>query len=125
MRQVRMMVEQLQSAYEAGTPIAETARAWNLVTGVDIAAVDAEIRQKVADRQNRVGLHGKITRTRGVQGGRAVLAGTRIPVQDLKHLIETGCGYQWIMDQYPGVSELDLDAVVNFDLMPRDVIAYR
>lgn len=79
----------------------------------------APVQERIRRRQERVGLHGKITRTRGLQGGRPVLAGTRIPVEDMKHLIDAGFDYQWIMKQYPGVSVLDLDAAARFDLNSR------
>jgi uncharacterized protein (DUF433 family) len=82
---------------------------------IDLRPIVDHVQERIRQRQERVGLHGKITRTRGVQGGRPVLAGTRIPVEDIKHLIDAGFDYQWIMEQYPGVSELDLDAAASFD----------
>ena len=56
----------------------------------------------------------RITRTPGVCGGDACLAGTRIPVWVLAAAHRAGVGPQRIADMYEGVSLADVEAALDY-----------
>lgn len=82
---------------------------------VDLRQVVAPVRERIRRRQERVGMHGKITRTRGVQGGRPVIAGTRVTVEAIQSFARAGYDQHEIIRQYPGLTLEDIDAAIAFE----------
>jgi uncharacterized protein (DUF433 family) len=56
---------------------------------------------------------GSFERRRGVLGGAAVVAGTRVPVVTLRSLHRAGWTAARIVESYPAVTVADVDAAVN------------
>lgn len=56
---------------------------------------------------------GRIERRRGRMGSVEVLAGTRVPVEAVRRLHAAGWSAERIIENYPGLTERDVDAVVN------------
>ena len=57
---------------------------------------------------------GKIDQKRGVARNQPVIAGTRIPVQNIKSFHKAGYSIQAIQKQYPSLSREDIEAAINF-----------
>lgn len=52
---------------------------------------------------------GKVSRRRGVQGGRPVIAGTRIPVDAIQRYLQAGYDAQAIIGEYPSLTPADIE----------------
>jgi uncharacterized protein (DUF433 family) len=61
-------------------------------------------------RERDPGSIGKVSRRRGVQGGRPVIAGTRIPADAIQRYLQAGYGTQEIIEEHPSLSEADIEA---------------
>lgn len=85
-------------------------RAW-----LDLRPVVERVQERIRYRQERVGLHGKITRTRGVQGSQPVIAGTRVTVDAIQSFARAGYDVQEIMRQYPGLTAEDINAAISYE----------
>ncbi|MGH2732366.1 MAG: DUF433 domain-containing protein [Actinomycetota bacterium] len=56
---------------------------------------------------------GQIERRRGALGSTPVVAGTRVPTNSLWRLHEAGYSTQRILDNYPGLTEADVQAALD------------
>lgn len=59
--------------------------------------------------------YGQISRNRNVMSNRHVFAGTRIPVETVLGFLRAGYGRDEILDQYPTLVEVDIDAALAFE----------
>lgn len=57
---------------------------------------------------------GKIVKRRGVQGGKPIFAGTRIPVATVQHYLEAGYSTEAIIEEYPTLTPADVDAAKQY-----------
>lgn len=82
---------------------------------VPVERVVDELRAAVAsERQTRATrVPGAVERRRGVLGGAAVVAGTRVPVYTLRSLHRAGWTASRIVESYPAVTIADVEAAVN------------
>jgi uncharacterized protein (DUF433 family) len=58
---------------------------------------------------------GKIQKKRGLASNHAVVAGTRIPVRAIKAFHEAGYTVSQIREQYPLLTEADIEAALDYD----------
>jgi uncharacterized protein (DUF433 family)/DNA-binding transcriptional MerR regulator len=56
------------------------------------------------------GTAGKVTKRRGVLGGKPIFAGTRIPVGTVQRYLQAGYGTEAIIEEYPSLTPADIDA---------------
>jgi uncharacterized protein (DUF433 family) len=56
------------------------------------------------------GATGRVVQRRGVQGGKPVFAGTRIPVGTVQRYLAAGYGTEAILEEYPTLTAADIDA---------------
>ena len=63
--------------------------------------------------KRRAGTVGQIARTRSVARNAWVVAGTRIPVGAIKRLHEDGLSNSQIIDEYPDITEADIEAAIQ------------
>ncbi len=61
--------------------------------------------------KNGRGRHPVIVKVPGVCGGRATIVGSRMPVWGLEAARRAGCSDQRILQMYPSVTKMQLDAV--------------
>jgi uncharacterized protein (DUF433 family) len=70
--------------------------------------------------------HPRILRRSDVWGGKAVVAGTRIPVFMLASRLQSGWTEETLLDEYPRLTSEDVQAVVRYvECFPARVIADR
>jgi uncharacterized protein (DUF433 family) len=53
---------------------------------------------------------GKVVKRRGVQGGKPIFAGTRIPVGTVQRYLEAGYSTEEIIEEYPSLTPADIEA---------------
>lgn len=81
---------------------------------IPLERVAKEIKEKAqALKMRRSETIGKVARRRSVMGGASVIAGTRIPVSSIKALADAGYSVEMILDEYPGLTQVDVDAVIE------------
>ena len=67
-----------------------------------------------AMRERKSDLIGTIDRKRSVAQNQPVIAGTRIPVRSLQAFAKAGYSVAQINAQYPGITERDIEAALNY-----------
>ena len=67
-----------------------------------------------AMRERKPALIGTIDRKRSVAQNQPVIAGTRIPVRSLQAFAKAGYSVAQINAQYPGITERDIEAALNY-----------
>ena len=90
---------------------------------VKVGAIAAELQRQIAIDKARSRRVGVIERRRGVLGGKPVLAGTRIPVQAVKNLLQDGASFEEIRELYPDLDIKDIQAAEKADLTRRRKLA--
>jgi len=78
---------------------------------VPLPLIVAQLREQVAALDDRT--PGVIESRRGTLGGKAVIAGTRIPVATVWRLVQSGMGSDEIRELYPDLTDEDLRAVAE------------
>ena len=68
-----------------------------------------------AMRERKSDLIGTIDRKRSVAQNQPVIAGTRIPVRSLKAFAKAGYSVAQINEQYPGITERDIEAALSYE----------
>ncbi|RWM28481.1 DUF433 domain-containing protein [Mesorhizobium sp.] len=99
---------------------AETQQHEEIVSGQGVLQIPLKI--VAGDMQERVRLWrqrdasaaGRIERRRGF-GTTSVVAGTRIPVENIKAFAESGYSIEQIMREYPTLTRSDVEAALAFD----------
>ncbi len=86
---------------------------------VPVGAIAADLQRQIALDAARARRPGVIEQRRGVLGGKAVLAGTRIPVQAVKNLLRDGAAEEEILELYPDLDVKDIRAAQAADLSQR------
>jgi uncharacterized protein (DUF433 family) len=98
----------------------ETDRKEDVVSGQGILEIPLEVVQRDMERAVRSlwkrdkANVGKIVRKRGVAGSRPIIAGTRVPVEAIKAFGESGYTIQQIREQYPSLTEADIEAALAY-----------
>jgi uncharacterized protein (DUF433 family) len=59
-------------------------------------------------------MEGKVVRRRGVQGGKPIFAGTRIPVGTVQRYLQAGYSTETIIEEYPTLTPADVDAARHY-----------
>ena len=73
-----------------------------------------------------MGSHPRIVRRADVWGGKAVVAGTRVPVFMVDARLQSGWRPEQIREAYPRLTECDVDAVIRYArAFPARVLADR
>jgi uncharacterized protein (DUF433 family) len=80
---------------------------------VPVELVAGELATAVAAERDAPRQPGAVERRRGVLGGAAVVAGTRVPVITLRSLYRGGWTAARIVESYPAVTVEDVEAAVN------------
>ena len=88
---------------------------------VRVGAIAADLRRRIDLDTARSRRIGTIEKRRGVLGGKAVFAGTRISVEAVKNLLRDGATTEEIRELYPDLTDRDIDAARKADLrrLPR------
>ncbi len=81
------------------------------VVDFDLQPLVIDVRN-AASKVNERTARGQIDRVRGVQGGAAVVAGTRVPIRALQQLRRDGMSKRQILREFPALTAADLDAAV-------------
>ncbi len=58
--------------------------------------------------------HPRIDIDPNIMSGQPVVAGTRVPVSVLLHVLSQGVSREEVLENYPGVTEEDLQAILRF-----------
>jgi uncharacterized protein (DUF433 family) len=80
---------------------------------VPLQRVTAELADAVSAERAGRRVPGTVERRRGVLGGAAVVAGTRVPVITLRALHRAGWTAARIVESYPAVTDADVEAAVS------------
>lgn len=83
---------------------------------VDVGDTAADIdREYAVMRRRDPATHGKVTRSRNVNGNRWTVAGTGVMTRTIRHFVEDGYGVQEIIEQYPSLVPADITAAVEHE----------
>src|SRR5439155_15970262 len=78
---------------------------------VPVRAIVDDLENEIRRRDQR--RPGQIERRRGVLGRKPVIAGTRIPVDSVRRLVEDGMSEEEILEQYPDLTAVDVAAALK------------
>ena len=84
------------------------------VLDIPLRVVIANTRRAILDLNNRESEIGKVEHGRFTAQNQPVISGTRIPVSVIKEFVDAGFSTQKIIREYPGLTEADIEAAVNY-----------
>lgn len=87
---------------------------------INLEKIAGEVEKNVSELRKRPqGSIGKISAKRGVQGGLRCVAGTRIPVDAIWDLADSGMDATAIANQFPSLTEADVEAALRDEQRPK------
>lgn len=99
----------------------ETRKIEDVLTGqrvlqIPLRVVKGDMEKRVVSLWKRdKKIIGKIRKKRGVASSEPVIAGTRIPVRAIKAFHRDGYNISQIREQYPGLTQADIKAALEYD----------
>jgi len=79
----------------------------------EVLNLDPLRRRIAAGAQRDTTLAGRVERRRGAMGSKPVLAGTRVPVDTVRHYLEAGRTVEQVLESFPTLTAADVEAVAQ------------